>query len=325
MNRAGLTANSCRITALVASLLTAGCCQPSETTGEFTYEESPSTATLRGVVSLDGLTAAAVGDGGTIVLRDGSPSEGTWTIEDAEVTADLFAITAPDRSAGPVLAVGAGGTILRGFTGGGFVTRVSGVEADLRAITFFATSNNQVVAVGDGVAVLSADQGNTWAPVALPDGTGVLRAVKTRRISEGSATHWEVLAVGDAGRGIFSKDSGESWTAIMLPTDAALIVIGIETFFIYADDGTTWQPSAASLLEYEVRKHEAVPVLSIARNDLWQTTADGIVKSGSKNRGPSDEPREPLLAVDGDSHNAIAVGANGTIVRATLTTTPGCQ
>lgn len=302
-----------------------GCCTNSgELTVSLTREDASTAVTLRGVARYSDSTALAVGDDGTIVIR-GINQDG-WVSQESGVAEDLYSIAIPDGDDGPAFVVGTNGTILRGPRADGPWARLeSGVSANLYAVAFLRESDD-VVAVGDGVVLTGLEPWNVWTSGQLPTGTGKLLAVDSVSVAELDApAYWEILAVGEGGRGVYSVDSGSSWESIAFDTEANLVAVHANpsTFMVFADDGTMWTQRGGSVAAgFRAEDSEASIVNGVARNGLWLALADGTVgRPGEESLLIHGEAGqfERLLAIDGNSMEAIAVGEHGTIVRAVAT------
>jgi photosystem II stability/assembly factor-like uncharacterized protein len=166
---------------------------------------SPVTAHLRGI-AFNGVSAVAVGDGGTI-LRAGSPGA-EWQVVAIDETRDLLAVTAdpPPGLVGRYLAVGREGTMWRGEGDGLTWTRLDGVTTG--ALHGAARVGPTALVVGDAGAIYwSPGSFESWAPMVSTVTTN-LRAV----------THAgnDLLAVGDDGTILWSLD-GHGWRRAEAP------------------------------------------------------------------------------------------------------------
>jgi hypothetical protein len=286
-----------------------------------TREQAPGEATLRGVLVATSGTIA-VGDGGTLIVREGE----TWAAQASGTTADLRAVAA--RPVGDiVLAVGAGGTVVRRESGAVTWEVIdTGVEAELRAVVF--VDNQVAVAVGEGVVLRTEDSGLTWAPVTLPVDAPELRAVATRGVEGGI----EVLAVGDGGAALISVDGGLTWQetdiagAADLRAVARTIVFDTPGWVVAAADGRVMRGYLGEMEEVAVVDPSELAGLSPEAE--WLVGAEGAVRKvdhgfdgkQSYALGATDPARARLLAVAGlDSATALAVGEGGAIVRVQMT------
>lgn len=283
-----------------------------------TREQSPTTATLRGVALYE-FEAIAVGDGGVMVVRDES---GAWTERASGTTADLHAIAA-DAIGGQVVAVGAGGTVLRSTDGSAWEAIDTGVAADLRAVHF--AGQGVAVAVGDGVILRTDDGGVTWVPGTGPAMPG-LRAVASRPIETQASIANEWLAVGDGGLALRSVDDGLTWEAVTLSTSADLRAVNGGS----ALDGADWVIAAAdgAVLRGSLDALEPVTVAdpseprALTPGGYWMVGADGAVRGvdsyesgGGYSLVADDTEGAALLGIVSD-YITLIVGEGGTIILA---------
>lgn len=275
---------------------------------------TPSGRTLHGVVVL-GEQIVAVGAAGEIVTRDG---EDPWFERNSHVTGDLYAVA---RAGGTteVVAVGAGGTVLRsGNSGDGWTTVESGTTADLTAVTFL--NDDVAIAVGDAV-LRSVDRGSTWAPVAAPALTGTLRAVTAAPY---------LLAVGDGGLAIVSEDAGKTWAATDVGTPRDLFAVGsapenelllsTPQYFVVAGAAGTVRVAHGSWQDV-ADVDRADTFLALSFGGRWLVGSDGAIRVNVDDapervdfqefESPTDEA---LRAIDGGFDWAVAVGTGGAVV-----------
>lgn len=317
---------SCGAAVLAGGVLAApGCgrCTDYEQLLTLSSEPSETHATLRGVVArIDGF-AAAVGDGGVIVVRY---QGGRWRVRDSGTTADLFAVASPPDMLTTV-AVGAGGVVVRSDDQGETWTLAdSGVDVDLRGVAFF--DEQIVVAVGDGVVLRSDDAGQSWTRTTVPAG---LRAVvaMSESLAYGEDMPRSLLAVGDAGLALRSDDAGQSWQRIDVGTQADLRAAAVgypsigQMFVVVDANGEVrreregeWEPVALA---------EEGDLLGLSTEGDWLVGAGGVVLArhavGDGEFGDyglagtaAGQPR--LLAAGGSTRFGIAVGEGGAVVRA---------
>ena len=284
---------------------------------EVQREASGTEVTLRAVVMSSDEAAIAVGDLGTILRRDAV--EGAWDEQASGVDVDLFAVASPQPTSALVLAVGAGGAILRSVDDGEtWKPRASGTTAPLYG-AWMAEREGVAVAVGEGVAVRSDNAGLTWSPGQVPEDRRTLRAVAGR---EG-----ELMAVGDGGLALRSVDEGATWERVVSGTTADLLAIAVDEhwftldlegvrFMVAAADGSVRHVTDDGV--WEALAGGDAPVVGLSREGSWTLLGDGLVRHSESGR-PGQFPTESaLLAVDGTLDAGFAVGEGGTIVRLKL-------
>jgi hypothetical protein len=282
---------------------------------------SPTTARLRAVVGRADGGAIAVGDGGTIVaISAGAAAQA----RDSGVTDDLYGVAYPPSPVGVVVAVGAGGAIVRSEdSGASWGPVVSGVMVDLRGVAFASSVG---IAVGDGVVLRSEDAGVTWSAVTLPGPAGSLRAIANGWHAE--ANRYEQLAVGDGGAAWFSTTRGSEWAAVEVGSQVDLRSVGTVDSFrgwnfavltaageVLRVNGGVVSVSASAVAGSELR--------GLSRQDGWLVGGDGSVRTWASNEwtppsfaAGADGRAIALDAIDSVEQEALAVGEGGAIVRA---------
>jgi photosystem II stability/assembly factor-like uncharacterized protein len=120
-----------------------------------------------------------------------------------------------------IIAVGAGGTIIKSDDGTTWAEQTSGVTATLRAVHAFDATH--IIAVGDDGTIVTSDDGETWT-VQTSGTTKNLYGVYAL-----DATHY--WAVGEGGEILFSADAGVNWSA-------QVSGIGSHLRSVYAFDST---------------------------------------------------------------------------------------
>ncbi len=289
-------------------------------------EISGTTATLRGVFAESDSFAAAVGDGGVIVVR---AEGGRWSPRDSGTAADLLAVAGPLASP-IVVAVGAGGVAVRSEDDGETWTLVdTGVTVDLRAISFY--DDDTALAVGDAVILRSSDAGQTWTPIEL-SAVGLRAVVATQPSYYADDSPRSILAVGDAGLALRSDDAGQTWQRVDIGTRADLRAAAIgypsidQSFIVLTADGEVWRE----------REGQWEPVALAAEGELlalsplgdWLAGASGAVLArvdagefefGDFGLAQTAAERSRLLAVGGVATFGLAVGEGGAVVHAALT------
>ncbi|MCY1061086.1 hypothetical protein [Nannocystis sp. SCPEA4] len=289
---------------------------------ELVREQSGVEVTLRGVVMSESGAAVAVGDRGTIIRR----SDDAWSEQASGVDVDLLAIASPHPTSAKMLAVGAGGTILRSLDGGeSWKSIASGTSAELDAV-WMAERDGLAIAVGDGVVVRSENAGFTWSMGQVPEGVGTLRGVAGR---EG-----DVVAVGDDGLVLRSVDAGVTWVRVASGTTDDLLAIALDSYWypiederptrfrITGADGSVRQFTEAG--DWEDFGHQAAPIVAMSRDGAWSLASDDAVHHFASGPTRLPAPTSALLAVDGSWEGGLAVGDDGAVVRMELVEL-GCE
>jgi hypothetical protein len=132
---------------------------------QLAFETSGTTVTLRGVWALDAGHVYAVGDGGTILARQGG---GVW--QSVGMNATQQVLTAVWADSTRVVAVGSAGTIVLGGMAG-YKLLVNPDTENLFGVT--GTPGGQVVAVG-ALGLYAQINGTTVSRVAIPSFTKLL-------------------------------------------------------------------------------------------------------------------------------------------------------
>jgi photosystem II stability/assembly factor-like uncharacterized protein len=301
--------------AAIAASALPGClgrCVDLETRLELSREPTPTTATLRGVVAVGG-GAIAVGDGGVLLVRGAAAA---WAALASGTDVDLHAVASNGDVA---VAVGAGGTVVRGGVDGrGWAAIDTGAAATLRGVAF---GGGVVIAVGDEVVLRSDDGGETWVPAEVPATTAGLRAVAA------GPDGW--LAVGERGRALRSGDDGRTWTEAATPSAADLVAVAVAdgsggAWVVAAADGTVLRGGATAMDFVEVA--DPVELHGLSRDGEWLVGADGAVRRleyglafDSYTWAADDVEGARLLAVAAAADLVLAVGEGGAVVAATLT------
>ncbi|WAS94645.1 WD40/YVTN/BNR-like repeat-containing protein [Nannocystis punicea] len=285
---------------------------------EVTQELSHVEVTLRGVAASANDGAVVVGDAGTILRRTGA---GTWLAQTSGVTVDLFAVASPHPLSSTMVAVGAGGTILRSVDDGRtWKPSASGTTAELYGV-WLAEDEGLALAVGEQVVLRSDNAGFTWSMGQVPKGTGALRGVAGR---EG-----ELFAVGDHTQVLRSDDEGRTWERVAVESAGDLLAVVVDRYDLPVEGDTdpflvAGQFGVFRLFErfgLEQIQSVAAPVSGLSADGAWWVDGAGAIYHQHANgsaRLESDEPPAALMAVDGSREAAIAVGDDGTIVRAEL-------
>ncbi|MGK2934026.1 MAG: WD40/YVTN/BNR-like repeat-containing protein [Gemmatimonadaceae bacterium] len=213
----------------------------------WTFVESGTDRSLRGVAFADATNGVAVGADGT-VLRTANAGR-SWTAISSGSTAELRAVAFSGPAVGVI--VGEGGVIFRTEDAGRVWRPVATGKSTLRAVRF--ASDSVVVATGDdGTLVRSTDGGVTWGRV--ESGTNAaLRGVHFVSAANG------VVVGGDdrrwrAARVVLrTTDGGATWTKINVPkggrlyaaastSDGSIVAVGEGGGSIRSsDEGLTWQ------------------------------------------------------------------------------------
>jgi photosystem II stability/assembly factor-like uncharacterized protein len=285
---------------------------------EVTQELSPVEVTLRGVAASANDGAVVVGDAGTILRRT---SAGTWQAQTSGVTVDLLAVASPHPLSSTMVAVGAGGTILRSIDDGRtWKSIASGTTAELYGV-WLAEDEGLALAVGERVVLRSDNGGFTWSTGQVPEATGVLRGVAGR--------DGELVAVGDDTQVLRSDDEGRTWKRAAVESEGDLLAVAVDRYDLPVGGDTdpflvAGRSGVFTLFErfgLEQIKSVAAPVSGLSADGAWWVGVDGAIyhrhAEGAALSG-MDGPAPALMAVDGSREAAIAVGDDGTIVRAEL-------
>lgn len=134
----------------------------------------------------------------------------------------------------------------------------------------------------------------------------------------------EAWVVGAAGTLLLTRDAGEHWSPVELPTSSDLRavaaadsgpiwVVGEGVAFVSSDGGDDWQAAAVPERAWTgvaVAPHGAYAILSDAAGELWRLPANGVATAVWRGA-------EPLRDVAVGAHGtvAVAVGDLGTLVR----------
>lgn len=172
---------------------------------------------LSGITFVTPTIAYAVGEDATLLRStDGGAS---WTVRSlalpvGSATPSLLHIACSDPNT-CLISTRDATTLVRTTNGGATGSLVTPSSRKLYAVAF-ATST-RAVAVGEGGATVLSDDGGSTFPTAvsssLPAGLTLLRR---------GAKPAQAYAGGDRGRLAFTGDAGASWTALQVPTTAAL-------------------------------------------------------------------------------------------------------
>jgi len=262
------------------------------------------TATLRGVSSINQDRVWAVGTSGTIVYSaDGG---NVWTAQNSATTNDLYGVSALDAT--HVWAVGAKGTISF-YNGSSWGGQTSGITSALYGVS--ALDATHVWAVGASGRIRFYN-GSSWGA----QYSGITSALYG--VSALDATH--VWAVGASGRIMFYNGSkwGAQYTIITYPLygvsaldDKHVWAVGAGgTIMFY--DGSSWgvQTSPTGQTLYGVTAVDATHVWAVGTNGTI------LFFDGSRwTQQASDMTTNALYGVYGyDANNVWAVGASGTIL-----------
>ena len=228
--------------------------------------------------NLNGITATgnllkgvAVGDGGTILMRDDS----SWFQQTSVTTNNLngvaFAYTSGLNTDGsnnngiPLLvAVGDSGTIVTSPNYADWTLRTSTTTKNLNGVTY--GGNSQFVAVGESGTILTSPDGVTWRSQTLST------TVKLTGVTYGNSLF---VAVGAAGTILTSPD-GVTWTSQTYWNNVNLngvtygnslfVAVGAAGTCLTSPDGVTWTPKTMLI---------GVDLNSVAPGGIQQSS-DGV-------------------------------------------------
>ncbi len=301
--------------------------------GQWTAQDSGTTATLRGV-AWNGLEFVAVGDAGTILT---SPDGVKWTAQKSPVKEELDAVGLFRET---WVAVGGNGTILTSQNGTEWLAQNSRTKAPLRSV---AANKELIIAAGTGSSIRVSDDGRNWrAPVVdLPaaldfkmvvgTGTGftiysgqgyVSYRLKEKQM-EWDPSHLQPAAAGRFGW-LFPGTStllkrGQKPPAPLPPVNW-LMAFPQGGGIIVGDDGRLWREGMFKGNVWSGIKDETADslfagwwsgqhaVLVGARGAILSST-DGVIWNA--HRGPAGAN---LRAITGSEKLVVMVGENGTIL-----------
>lgn len=240
--------------------------------------------------------AVALGLG---LLAPSLGAQSSWTVRDTGTTANLWSVayrppqTPNDSPAGLVVVVGEQGVILTsGDDGATWTRRASGTSTWLTSVSYVSPVG-LFFAVGEGGTILSSVDGVTWTREASP--------TTIRLNGLGAGRDRSVLAIGEAGAGVLTRDTSGRWTQ----RDAGF--------------GNRWMrgllPSALAVVGQGGALFSATPDFSATPPTLaWQQVPSPVmadleaVTPGSFFQGPQP----------------VAVGANGAIIQGSGATWAVC-
>jgi sugar lactone lactonase YvrE len=280
---------------------------------------SNTTANLTAIIGVGSPpTLFAVGAKGTILrLGPASPTAAEdWVAENSTVTSDLFA--AASNPGGVVLAVGAGGVILRRDQAGTWTERPSATTADLQGVYFF---DGQAWAVGGAqghaVVVFSTDGGLSWTvDGAVPAGAGALRGISGTgpfnifMAGRGGTT----LHLGSEGY-VSGPTSTENFTSVFAPASGGAYFAATSGALYSTTDG-----AELTAVDLGGNSNALTDVFGFA-NEILAVGNGGAIFHGGPGRAFGAEYADlpaHLAGVWADSlEDAWAVGVEGEILHAT--------
>jgi photosystem II stability/assembly factor-like uncharacterized protein len=164
----------------------------------------------------------------------------------------------------------------------------------------------------------TADGGDSWQPVALPDAAGArgmcaIDILSVDYINAGKRDHREVVTVagrvGGPGAAFRSEDGGGTWQRLTLPADVAMILdvhfLDVNTGFLFAADNTDVEKSHGYILRTTDSGRSWQPVYRSTRpfELVWKasfpTKQVGFATLQSYNEDPSSSQRLVLKTTDG--------------------------
>lgn len=319
------------------------------------FQESGSTAELRGLAVLDSRHAWASGSGGTVLrTRDGERWEKLAAPAGGEAL-DFRDVEAMDANTVVLMSAGTGDAarIYRSFDGGSTWTLVhTNPDKDgfYDAIAFWDSKSGLVL--GDPVngrfqIRATSDGGVTWAavpdsemPLAL-EGEGAFAASGTCLFAlEGGADAWFVTGGAKVARVFHTKDRGRSWTVAETAAPAGNASSGLFSVAFLderrgfaaggdykepafkglngirtEDGGATWTPAPLSATGF----YSAVVTVPGAKDELVAVGLAGEAVSHDAGRTWTRTGKAPMNAVSFAGYRVgWAVGPKGSIVRYTL-------
>ncbi len=274
---------------------------------------------FRGLAIAPGGAAIAVGDRGTLLVRD---SKGAWRRTQLDTKIDMHAAAwLDDRT---VILVGKYGQIQRSRDGG--ATFEFRPTDQLAHFDFVIASGNEVFAAASDRMVISRDAGETWRSMKLP-----LADLRSFR----EAPNGDLFAVGKVV--LRSRDRGESWTQLALPRDARpadlwasrgrIVLVGDDGVIGRSDDdGRTWikVPSPLDRLARIWGHGDELVALRFEYPDSGSQQLARSLDAGQTWRIEQSPTSDPLVAIASAGRAVYGLTGTGAIVRRSLpaTTTP---
>jgi photosystem II stability/assembly factor-like uncharacterized protein len=186
-------------------------------------------------------------------------------------------------------AVGNGGVILKSSDAGATWSRQVPTTFNLFGVAFSGTTGFAVGA--NGTVLKSVDLGAHWSPVVVP------QAASATLHDVAMLDALRVRMVGTFGVLVVSDDGGATWTKITTGTTSALnsIAFSGSDGWVVGDLGTTFGT------------HDG--------GASWYRVSAGEIPTGNRLLGVSRRSQPATL----DASGAVAVGVNGTVIRAATT------
>lgn len=277
----------------------------------FHQVSTPTTQTLRAIESSDGVSAWAVGDGGTILHTTSGGA--VWSLESAPTSATLYAVHFASDADG--WAAGANGTIFHTADGGlTWDGESTPTTATLRALAFSDAENGW--AVGDGGAVLHTSNGGVnWTSQSVAT-TGTISSVDFSSGTRG-------MAFAENGAFLFTNDGGTTWFRTSLASSSTISAADVEnpkvawsvgtsgTVLHTADGGLNWtaQPTPTTSALADVAFSDTSTGIAVGASGTLLTTADAgrtwsrvpVAAAGS------------LHAIELGGNQGFAVGDHGAV------------
>lgn len=160
----------------------------------------------------------------------------TWSVRHESAPGGAFLWSIAEGDAG-LVAVGAGGTILRSTDGQTWTRTISGTAEWLVAVAYL---NGQYITVGDHGTILRSSDGATWVPSS---------SAVSQRLNNVAYGFGKYIAVGEAGTIVISNDA-VTWTPVASGVTGWLRGLALSDFIVvatgqggvtaYSHDGVKW-------------------------------------------------------------------------------------
>jgi photosystem II stability/assembly factor-like uncharacterized protein len=229
----------------------------------------------------------------------------------------FFGLSAP--ASGVLWMAGSGGKVVRSEDDGrSWSVQETGITENLQDIAAW-DADRAVAAGNDGAVIVTADGGQSWAPVPVPRSEVANKLIRVRIQESGRA--W---AVGVMGMILSSEDWGASWQRRGEEVDVAWNDIAFaddDTVWVVGEFGSMMRSTDGGASWQEVEPASQRSLMAIAFRDSQTAVAvglDGLVLRTS-DAGLSWEPVDAgttlhLFDVVWDGTSWIAVGAMGVVM-----------